>query len=67
VNRLAPTADLDCGVIAASWDHVVSLASTYLPGERDHLVLRSLHTLPLHRRVPAQVVHFLRHGRFQRD
>jgi alpha-beta hydrolase superfamily lysophospholipase len=66
VNRLAPTADLDCGVIAASWDHVVSLASTHLPGERDHLVLRSLHTLPLHRRAPAQVVHFLRHGRFQR-
>ena len=66
VNRLAPTADLDCGVIAASWDHVVSLASTHLPGERDHLVLRSLHTLPLHRRVPAQVVHFLRQGRFQR-
>ena len=23
VNRLAPAADLDCGVIAASWDHVV--------------------------------------------
>jgi hypothetical protein len=51
---------LDCGVIAASWDHVVSLASTYLPGQRDHLVLRSLHTLPLHRQTPVQVGHFLR-------
>lgn len=67
VNRLAPAADLDCGVIAASWDHAVSLASTYLPGQRDHLVLRSLHTLPLHRHTPAQVGHFLREGRFLRE
>jgi pimeloyl-ACP methyl ester carboxylesterase len=67
VNRLAPAADLDCGVIAASWDHVVSLASTYLPGQRDHLVLRGLHTLPLHRHTPAQVGHFLREGRFLRE
>jgi len=66
VNRLAPAADLDCGIIAASWDHAVSLASTYLPGQRDHLVLRSLHTLPLHRHTPAQVGHFLREGRFMR-
>jgi triacylglycerol lipase len=66
VNRLAPAADLDCGVIAASWDHVVSLGSTHLPGQRDHLVLRSLHTLPLHRHAPAQVGHFLREGRFMR-
>jgi pimeloyl-ACP methyl ester carboxylesterase len=67
VNRLAPAADLDCGVIAASWDHVVSQASTYLPGQRDHLVLRSLHTLPLHRQTPVQVGHFLREGRFLRE
>jgi pimeloyl-ACP methyl ester carboxylesterase len=66
VNRLTPAANLECGVIAASWDHAVSLASTHLPGERDHLVLRSLHTLPLHRRTPAQVGHFLREGRFMR-
>jgi pimeloyl-ACP methyl ester carboxylesterase len=66
VNRLAPAADLDCGIIAATWDHAVSLASTHLPGERDHIVLRGLHTLPLHRHTPAQVGHFLRQGRFQR-
>ena len=64
VNRLAPAADLDCGIIAATWDHAVALASTHLPGERDHLILRSLHTLPLHRHTPAQVGHFLRQGRF---
>ena len=66
VNRLSPAADFDCGVIAASWDHAVSLGSTHLPGQRDHLVLRSLHTLPLHRHTPAQVGHFLREGRFLR-
>jgi pimeloyl-ACP methyl ester carboxylesterase len=66
VNGLAPAADLDCGIIAASWDHAVSLASTHLPGERDHITLRGLHTLPLHWRAPAQVGHFLREGRFLR-
>jgi pimeloyl-ACP methyl ester carboxylesterase len=66
VNRLAPAADLDCGIIAAAWDHAVALASTHLPGERDHIVLRGLHTLPLHRHTPAQVGHFLRQGRFHR-
>ena len=66
VNRLAPAADLDCGIIAASWDHAVSPASTHLAGERDHITLRGLHTLPLHWRAPAQVAHFLREGRFLR-
>lgn len=66
VNRLAPATDLDCGIIAATWDHAVALASTHLAGERDHIVLRSLHTLPLHRHTPAQVGHFLRQGRFLR-
>jgi triacylglycerol lipase len=66
VNGLAPATDLECGIIAASWDHAVSLASTHLTGERDHITLRGLHTLPLHWRAPAQVAHFLREGRFQR-
>ena len=66
VNGLAPAADLDCGIIAASWDHAVSPTSTHLPGERDHITLRGLHTLPLHWRAPAQVAHFLREGRFLR-
>jgi alpha-beta hydrolase superfamily lysophospholipase len=67
VNRLAPAPDLDCGVIAAAWDHAVSLGSTSLPGLRDHIVLRGLHTLQLHWRTPMQVGHFLREGRFVRD
>jgi len=53
-------------VIAALWDHAVSLGSTHLPGQRDHLILRSLHTPPLHRHPPAQMGHFLREGRFLR-
>ncbi|HEY2230032.1 MAG TPA: alpha/beta fold hydrolase [Xanthobacteraceae bacterium] len=67
VNRLTPVSDLDCGIIAASWDHVVSPASTCLAGQRDHIVLRSLHMVPLHRHAPAQVGHFLRQGRFLRE
>jgi pimeloyl-ACP methyl ester carboxylesterase len=67
VNRLAPAADLDCGVIAASWDHIIPLAWTHLPGQRDHIVLRGLHTLQFHWRTPAQVGHFLREGRFLRE
>jgi len=43
VNGLASAADLDCGIIAASWDHAVSLASTHLAGERDHITLRGVH------------------------
>jgi len=67
VNRLASAADLDCGIIAAAWDHIVPLAWTHLPGQRDHIVLRSLHAVPLHRKTPAQVGHFLREGRFLRE
>jgi triacylglycerol lipase len=66
VNGLEPATDLDYGIIAASWDHAVSLDSTHLPGERDHITLRGLHTLPLHWRTPAQIAYFLREGRFRR-
>ncbi len=67
VNRLAAAPDLDCGVIAASWDEVVPLASTSLPDQRDFIVLRNFHGfLPLHWRTHVQVGHFLRHGRFLR-
>jgi len=67
VNRLAPAGELDCGVIAASWDHVVPPAWTHLLGQRDHITLRGIHMLPLHRKTPAQVGHFLREGRFLRE
>jgi pimeloyl-ACP methyl ester carboxylesterase len=65
VNRLPALEGIDVGVIAAAWDHVVCRESTHIPGELDHLVLNSLHTLPLHRRTGDEVAHFLRHGRFR--
>jgi hypothetical protein len=65
VNRLPTLEGIDVGVIAAAWDHAVHRESTHLPGELDHLVLNSLHTLPLHRRTGGEVAHFLRHGRFR--
>lgn len=65
VNRLPPLpADLDVGTIAASLDHFVAAEETKLPGERDHVVLTSMHTLPLHRQVPRLVQNFFRTGRF---
>jgi len=67
VNRLAPAADLDCGIIAAAWDGIVPLSSTSLPTQRDYIVLRAVHgTLPLQPRTHLQVGHFLRQGRFLR-
>src|SRR5262245_65702199 len=42
VNRLAPAPDLDCGVIAASWDHAVTLGSAALEAARDDLDRRRL-------------------------
>ena len=36
------------------------------PSEAIIVVLRSLHTVPLHRHAGAQVGHFLREGRFLR-
>jgi triacylglycerol esterase/lipase EstA (alpha/beta hydrolase family) len=65
VNRLPAIEGVDVGVIAAAWDHIVRRESAHLPGERDFLVLKSLHTLPLHYRTCGEVAHFLRHGRFR--
>jgi triacylglycerol lipase len=47
-------------------DGKVSLASTHLAGQADHILLPEDHDLMLLKpRVHAQVVHFLRHGRFR--
>lgn len=56
---------MEIGVIAARLDLLVPLASTYLPCQRDHIVLPTLHTLMVFQRRAAQeALHFLRHGRF---
>jgi hypothetical protein len=69
VNKLPVPDQLDVGIIAASFDTLVPLASTYLGVERDHIVWPyTLHTGVLFRAgVADQVAHFLKHGAFQRD
>jgi pimeloyl-ACP methyl ester carboxylesterase len=48
-------------------DGVVTVASTHLAGQADHIVLRSLHTtLPWRRETARHVLHFLATGRFDR-
>jgi hypothetical protein len=67
VRRLPVPDDVEVGIIAATFDRVVSVESTHLPTERDHLVVPSGHTSMLLRsEVAEQTVAFLRHGRFER-
>ncbi len=77
-NRLPPPV-VEVGVIAGTSsvnpigslvipeddDGTVSVSSTRLEGMTDFLVVRSSHTFIMQsEEVAAQVVHFLRHGRF---
>lgn len=64
VNRL-PVPKAEIGIIAATHDHAVTISSTHLEGETDHLVLKSFHTLPLNYKVPGLISHFLQFGKFQ--
>jgi pimeloyl-ACP methyl ester carboxylesterase len=80
VHRLGPV-DTEVGIIAGnrtiqpwfSWlipgqdDGAVSVASARLEGMRDFIVVSGSHTfMVVKREVRAQVVYFLRHGRFRR-
>ena len=67
VNRLGEPKDVDLGIVAAAADRVVKLESTFLSRQLDHIVLPGHHgALPWRRETAEQVIHFLRHGRFQR-
>jgi hypothetical protein len=55
----------EVGIIAGSRDHKVRVAETYLPGARDHVVVRGFHSFLMNRRdVHRLVIQFLRTGRF---
>jgi pimeloyl-ACP methyl ester carboxylesterase len=65
VNCLGALEGVEFGVIAASLDVLVPLASTHLAGQREHVVLRSMHSQLLFRTdVAAMTGNFLRHGAF---
>jgi pimeloyl-ACP methyl ester carboxylesterase len=66
VNRLGFSSGVDVGVISAANDAVVTLRSTQLTGQRDHIVLPGRHgTLPLRGDTARQVCSFLAFGRFE--
>jgi hypothetical protein len=44
-------------------DGLVSLASTQVPGIKDHITIRMSHSFLLEKSA-AEMVHFLTHGRF---
>lgn len=69
VNCLPLPQNLEIGIIAAQYDGLVHLDSTYLGIERDHLVWPfTLHSGVLFRLgVATQIVHFFNHGEFLRS
>jgi len=67
VNRIGAPSGVEFGVIAAASDGKVDLIDTHLRGEADHWIVPGYHTFIMNRAdVAEQVIHFLRHGRFDR-
>ncbi len=72
VETLMGQPDYPLGIIAGDrpyglHDGAVSVASTHLEGEDDHIVLPVSHSgMMWNRTVQEQIVHFLRHGTFSR-
>ncbi len=66
VHRLPVPDSVEFGVIAARYDHAVSEENSHLQGEKDHVVLPSLHSLLMvSTSCQRQVVYFLQHGSFE--
>ena len=60
-------AAVEIGVIAASMDHAVSEELTHIEGESDHKIVTGMHSFLMYQpSVAADVVEFLRKGRFRR-
>lgn len=68
VNTLPLPAGLEVGIIAAAYDPLVAVNSTFLGVERDHLVWPYVtHTGVLFRTgIAEQIAHFLKRGEFLR-
>jgi pimeloyl-ACP methyl ester carboxylesterase len=61
INPLGPM------VLPAPHDGTVSVNRTHLAGMKDHLVVPHTHTFIMNsKQVARQVIHFLRHGKFER-
>ena len=69
VNCLPAPERLDVGIIAAAYDPLVRIDSTFLGVERDHLIWPYVtHTGVLFRYgVAEQIAHFLKRGEFLRE
>lgn len=65
VCRLSDQHDFEIGIIAARYDVVVPVSSTYLQSAREHVVLNGTHnSVLLSASVRAMTAHFLTHGTF---
>lgn len=67
VNQLPREVPASVGVLAARFDELVPVWSTYLDRQSDHLVVNAMHNSILFQPgVARQVTEFLKHGRFER-
>jgi pimeloyl-ACP methyl ester carboxylesterase len=65
VNCLPEPQDVEIGIVDASIDLLVGKGKTYLPCQRDHIVLPATHTLlAFQTRLADEVLHFLATGYF---
>ncbi len=66
VNRLPVWCGRDLGIIAAKFDSVVSLESTFAINQTDHVIVNATHAGVLFSRQAAlQTASFLKYGRFR--
>ena len=65
VKTLTDTSPFETGVVAASYDNVVPLLNTHLPGQCDHKVVAGRHaSLPFNKNAIRETINFLGNGCF---
>lgn len=66
VQELAVPEGIEFGIVAARWDWLLRRETTPLPGQRDYLLVDSLHSgVIFQRRVARAVRNFLDYGQFE--